>query len=167
MSNINERNEEYESSTFQVPPQFHSLLGEEITGNHITTKLSRLRKKKKEGKLTTEEQKIFNWLKGKDNTETNKIYARKDIMTKTGAPGPDGENGKNFHIRYHEKDKDNANPTKIGGLADLSVKGKRSMVSDQIENNRVQYYESYDKEIQNMKYLIEYMDNNKTKIIKS
>ena len=58
MSNINERNEEYESSTFQVPPQFHSLLGEEITGNHITTKLSRLRKKKREGKLTTEEQKI-------------------------------------------------------------------------------------------------------------
>lgn len=167
MSNINERNEEYESSTFQVPPQFHSLLGEEITGNYITTKLSRLREKKKEGKLTTEEQKIFNWLKGKDIAETNKIDAKKRIGMKTGAPGPDGEPGKNHYIRHHKKKRDNANPTKIGGLADLRVKGKHSKVSDQIENNRVQYYESYEKEIQDIKYLIEYMDNNKNKTIKS
>ena len=32
MKHINERNEEYESSTFTVPPQFHSSLGKKITG---------------------------------------------------------------------------------------------------------------------------------------
>mgnify|MGYP000244349778 CR=1 FL=1 len=42
----------------------------------------------------------------------------------------------------------------------MRVKGKHSKVSDQIENNRVQYYESYNKEIEGMKYLIEYMNNN-------
>lgn len=162
MDNINERNEEYENSTFQVPPKFHSLLGKEITGNNITTKISRLSKKEN---LTNDEEEVLRWLKGKDNAETNKIDAKKRIKMKTGAPGT--KKGGNNFIDTHEKDRDNANPGKVGGLADLRVKGKHSKVSDQIENNRVQYYESYDKEIQNMKYLIEYMDNNKTKIIKS
>lgn len=162
MSNINERNEEYESSTFQVPPQFHSLLGKEITGNNITTKISRLSKKEN---LSNDEQQILRWLKGKDNAETNKIDSKKRIGMKTGAPGI--KKGGNNFIDTHEKDRDNANPTKIGGLADLRVKGKHSKVSDQIENNRVQYYESYEKEIQDIKYLIEYMDNNKNKTIKS
>lgn len=162
MSKINERNEEYESSTFQVPPQFHSLLGKEITGNNITTKLSRLKNKEN---LTDEEQQAFRWLKGKDNAETNKIDARKRITMKTDGVG--AKKGGNAFIDTHEKDRDNTNPTKVGGLADMKVRGKHSKVSDQIENNRVQYYESYEKEIQNMKYLIEYMDNNNNKTIKS
>jgi hypothetical protein len=155
MENINERNEEYESATFQVPPQFHSLLGKEITGNNITTKISRLKDKQK---LTNEEQQVLRWLKGKDNAETNKIDAIKRIKMKTDAPGTK-QGGNNF-IDTHKKDRNNTNPTKVGGLADMRVKGKHSKVSDQIENNRVQYYESYNKEIEGMKYLIEYMNNN-------
>jgi len=162
MSTINERNEEYESSTFQVPPQFHSLLGKKITGNNITTKISRLSNKEN---LTDEEQRVLRWLKGKDNAETNKIDARKRITMKTDGVG--AKKGGNAFIDTHEKDRDNTNPTKVGGLADLKVRGKHSKVSDQIENNRVQYYESYEKEIQNMKYLIEYMDNNNNKTIQS
>lgn len=73
--------------------------------------------------------------------------------------------GGNAFIDTHEKDKDNANPTKVGGLADMKVRGKHSKVSDQIENNRVQYYESYNKEIKDMKYLIEYMCNKNNKTI--
>ena len=163
---INEGNKEYDESLFQVPQQFQSFLGKEITGNkvngnYITTKINRLKEKGK--KLTEKEQKFLRWLKGKDNAETNKIDAIKRIKMKTGAPG--GKKGGNNFIDTHEKDRDNANPTKISGLADMRVKGKHSKVSDQIENNRVQYYESYEKEIKDMKYLIEYMDNKNNKNI--
>ena len=159
---INEGNKEYDESLFQVPQQFQSFLGKEITGNNITTRINRLTNKEN---LSNEEQQVLRWLKGKDNAETNKIDAIKRIKMKTGAPG--GKKGGNNFIDTHEKDRDNANPTKISGLADMRVKGKHSKVSDQIENNRVQYYESYEKEIQNMKYLIEYMDNNNNKTIQS
>ena len=47
----------------------------------------------------------------------------------------------------------------------MKVRGKHSKVSDQIENNNVRYYESYKKEMKNMKYLIEYMCNNNNKTI--
>jgi hypothetical protein len=157
---INEGNKEYDESLFQVPQQFQSFLGKEITGNNITTRINRLTNKEN---LSNEEQQVLRWLKGKDNAETNKIDAIKRIKMKTGAPG--GKKGGNNFIDTHEKDRDNANPTKISGLADMRVKGKHSKVSDQIENNRVQYYESYEKEIKDMKYLIEYMDNKNNKNI--
>jgi len=160
MSMINEGNKEYDESLFQVPQQFQSFLGKEITGNNITTRINRLTNKEN---LSNEEQQVLRWLKGKDNAETNKIDAIKRIKMKTGAPG--GKKGGNNFIDTHEKDRDNANPTKISGLADMRVKGKHSKVSDQIENNRVQYYESYEKEIKDMKYLIEYMDNKNNKNI--
>ena len=160
MKNINERNEEYESSTFTVPPQFHSSLGKKISGNNITTKISRLNKKEK---LTSEEQKTLTWLKGKDKAETNKIDAQKRIIKRTDGVGK--KKGGNAFIDTHEKDNANANPTKAGGLADMKVRGKHSKVSDQIENNSVQYYESYKKEMKDMKYLIEYMCNNNNKTI--
>tara|TARA_R110001592_G_scaffold35358_1_gene120257 strand:+ start:593 stop:1075 length:483 start_codon:yes stop_codon:yes gene_type:complete len=160
MKQVNERNEEYESSTFTVPPQFHSSLGKKISGNNITTKISRLNKKEK---LTSEEQKTLTWLKGKDNAETNKIDAQKRIIKRTDGVGK--KKGGNAFIDTHEKDRDNANPTKPGGLAKITSSGKHSKVSDQIENNSVQYYESYNKEMKDMKYLIEYMCNKNNKTI--
>jgi|TARA_Y100001937_G_C7095940_1_gene320073 hypothetical protein len=160
MKNLNEKNEEHESSTYTVPPQFHSSLGEKISGNNITTKISRLSKKEN---LTDEEEKTLKWLKGKNNAEVNKIDAQKRIIMRTDGVGK--KKGGNAFIDTHEKDKDNANPTKVGGLADMKVRGKHSKVSDQIENNRVQYYESYNKEIKDMKYLIEYMCNKNNKTI--
>ena len=160
MKNLNEKNEEHESSTYTVPPQFHSSLGEKISGNNITTKISRLSKKEN---LTDEEEKTLKWLKGKNNAEVNKIDTQKRIIMRTDGVGK--KKGGNAFIDTHEKDKDNANPTKVGGLADMKVRGKHSKVSDQIENNRVQYYESYNKEIKDMKYLIEYMCNKNNKTI--
>ena len=160
MKNLNEKNEEHESSTYTVPPQFHSSLGKKISGNNITTKISRLSKKEN---LTDEEEKTLKWLKGKNNAEVNKIDTQKRIIMRTDGVGK--KKGGNAFIDTHEKDKDNANPTKVGGLADMKVRGKHSKVSDQIENNRVQYYESYNKEIKDMKYLIEYMCNKNNKTI--
>ena len=48
-------------------------------------------------------------------------------------------------------------------MVKINSSGKHSKVSDQIENNRVQYYESYDSEIEAVRYLIEYMNNNNNK----
>ena len=98
-------------------------------------------------------------------SEVNKIDAKKRVVMRTDGVG--AKKGGNAFKDTHEKDRDNANPSKVGGLAKLTSSGKHSKVSDQIENNRVQYYESYNKEIENMKYLIEYMNNNNNKIIKS
>jgi len=60
----------------------------------------------------------------------------------------------NQFIKTHEKDVDNANPTKAnGGMIDAknSFKSKNIMANDAI------YQENYNKEINSMKYLIEYL----------
>ena len=72
----------------------------------------------------------------------------------------------NAFKKAHTKDRKNKNVDKIGGMAKLTSSGKHTKASDQVANNRVQYYESFDKEIKDMIYLIEYMNNNdKNKIL--
>tara|TARA_R110001592_G_scaffold245004_2_gene506350 strand:- start:39 stop:521 length:483 start_codon:yes stop_codon:yes gene_type:complete len=153
MEQINEKNEEYESSTYSVPPHLHSSLGKKIKGGNITTKITRLNKKEK---LTSEEQKTLRWLESKNTSETNKIDARKRIKMDTDTPG-DKKGFNNFKDTYEQK---KSNPTKPGGIPNFSVKGKGSKVSNQLKNNEVRYYESYNKELKDMKYLIEYMSKN-------
>ena len=63
----------------------------------------------------------------------------------------------NEFIETHEKDRDNANPTGVGGIPKVN-KGK---VSDKIMSNREVYNEAINKEISEVRYLIEYMNNNK------
>lgn len=63
----------------------------------------------------------------------------------------------NQFIKSHTKDKDNANPTGVGGIPKLH----KGSVNDKIMSNREVYNESIIKEISEMKYLMEYMDNNK------
>ena len=60
--------------------------------------------------------------------------------------------------KEHEKDKDNADPT--GVRIPTLHKGS---VRRQIETNKITY-ESLDKELAGMRYLIEYMNNNKQKL---
>ncbi len=62
---------------------------------------------------------------------------------------------KNQFIKTHTKDKDNADPTRPnGGMIDIrkSSKMRNIMANDAI------YQENYKKEIDSIKYLIEYMD---------
>jgi hypothetical protein len=81
--------------------------------------------------------------------ETN--YNAKDIKRKGGA--------ENQFLTKHTKDRDNANPTAIGGVPNVT-KGK---VSDKIMTNKEVYNEGLNKELSGMRYLIEYMDNNNKK----
>ena len=71
----------------------------------------------------------------------------------------------NTFKKTHTKDRKNKNVDKIGGMAKLTSSGKHTKTSNQLANNIVQYYESFDKEIKDMIYLIEYMDNNDKKNI--
>lgn len=159
MSKINEENIDFQKAEYSVPSQFQKELGlDKITGNNILTKIARY---KKMGNLSPEAEKAFKWLESKNRSETDKIYAQKDIIRKTDGVG--SKKGGNAFKDTHEK-KGSPNPDKIGGLAKLTSSGKHSKVSDQIEQNKVTYYESFDAEIDAARYLIEYMDNKKTKI---
>lgn len=67
----------------------------------------------------------------------------------------------NQFIKKHEKDKDNANPTAIGGIPKMN----KGSIRDKIMTNKEVYNEGLAKEIADIRYLIEYMDNNNNKQI--
>lgn len=153
-------NHDFVNKDYVVPENLRDILGNKISGNNITTRISRLNSKES---LSEMEQEALKWLENKHKGETRKIHAQKDIIAKTGGIGK--KKGGNAFKDTHEKDNANANPTKISGLGKVTSSGEHSKVSDQIENNRIQYYESFQSEIDAMRYLIEYMNNNNNKII--
>jgi hypothetical protein len=63
----------------------------------------------------------------------------------------------NQFIEKHEKDRDNANPTAIGGIPKVN----KGSIKDKIMTNKEVYNEGISKEITEIRYLIEYMTNNK------
>ena len=65
----------------------------------------------------------------------------------------------NQFIKTHAKDRDNANPTAVGGIPDIT----KGNIKDRIMTNKEVYNEGMSKEISNIRYLIEYMDNNNNK----
>ena len=83
----------------------------------------------------------------------NSLEHDKETIKKNKTVRKDGGMENQF-IKTHEKDVDNANPTKSNlGMIDVkkSFKNKNIMANDAI------YQENYNKEIGSMKYLIEYM----------
>lgn len=63
----------------------------------------------------------------------------------------------NQFIKTHEKDRDNANPTAVGGIPKVN----KGSIKNKIMTNKEVYNEGIDKEISEIRYLIEYMNNNK------
>jgi hypothetical protein len=63
----------------------------------------------------------------------------------------------NEFIKTHEKDRDNANPTAVGGIPKVT----KGSIKDKIMTNTEVYNEGLNKEISDIRYLIEYMNNNK------
>jgi len=64
----------------------------------------------------------------------------------------------NQFIRTHEKDKDNANPTNANSGM---VKINKGTMYRKVMSGKEVYNESINKEITYIKYLMEYMNNNK------
>ena len=139
---------------FPVPKKFKKLIGNEISGNNMTTIMSRLRKKENKSK---EEEELLEYLEKEYENIADSIDNKKRIQMNLGR--------ENTFKKTHTKDRKNKNVDKIGGMAKLTSSGKHTKTSNQLANNIVQYYESFDKEIKDMIYLIEYMDNNDKKNI--
>jgi len=82
------------------------------------------------------------------NTLRNAIDKVKKVQMKTGR--------ENVYKKTHTKDS-SKNPTNVN-------KANIQTTSDEIMNNRTTYSENYKTEISKIRYLIEYMDNNKNKL---
>jgi hypothetical protein len=65
----------------------------------------------------------------------------------------------NQFIKTHEKDKDNANPTGVGGIPKMN----KGSINRKIMSNKEVYNENLNVEISEIRYLIEYMNNNHKK----
>lgn len=98
---------------------------------------------------------LLKWLDQTLNQERQAVdQPKRQIMNTDGVGSKEGGNA---FKDTHEKDNANANPT--GVRMPKLHKGK---VSRQIMTNKVQY-ESINDEFEEIKYLIEYMNNNKNK----
>lgn len=129
------------------------------TKNHqaFAMEMSRL-KKAKEICETTKNCEEFNRLGGNSRLKEveNLVTTAKDANYNTKKVGMDAGRENQF-IKTHEKDKDNANPTGVGGVPKIN----KGSVNRKIMSNKEVYNEGIDKEISEIRYLIEYMTNNK------
>lgn len=131
--------------------------GEQKTHQAFAVELSRLRKEKdncENNNVCAE----FNRLGGQKRfiEVENLVKRAKNANYQEKKTGMDAGRQNQF-IRTHEKDRDNANPTKAGGLPQVT----KGDVSRKIMSNQEVYNEAYINELSEIRYLIEYMDNNK------
>jgi hypothetical protein len=96
------------------------------------------------------------WIENNLGKEIEAVDAPKRIIMQTDGQG--GKKGGNAYKDTHSKDRDNANPTGVG-----MPKVHKGSMRRQIMTNKVQY-ESINSEIDDIRYLIEYMDNNKKQL---
>lgn len=149
-------NSELLNKTYQVPENLKNNIGSTVSYKNMKMIKSRLEKAKTEN---VEEFKrkggdeTLRWIENSLKTDRDSIYNRKKIGMDTGK--------ENEFLTTHEKDKDNKNVTKVGGIPKIG-KGK---VFRKIMSNKEVYNESLEKEIDQIVYLIEYMNNNLNKII--
>jgi hypothetical protein len=128
-------------------------LGDKISGTNLTTIKSRLEKKEN---LAQDEQDALNWITKKYEEEIGRIDSGKRTKMRAG-----DDSTPNAFKKTHTKDGKDTEVAEPDKGVKLTSSGKHSKVSDQIEHNRVQYYESIDKEFEEMRYLIEYMNKDK------
>jgi hypothetical protein len=129
------------------------------TKNHqaFAMEMSRL-KKAKETCESTKNCGEFNRLGGENRLKEVEglVKTAKDANYNEKKVGMDAGRENQF-IKTHGKDRDNANPTAIGGIPKVN----KGDISRKILSNKEVYNEQIEKEISNIKYLIEYMTNNK------
>tara|TARA_Y100000389_G_scaffold88339_1_gene84764 strand:- start:1149 stop:1640 length:492 start_codon:yes stop_codon:yes gene_type:complete len=143
-----------------------ALKKDKISGNNLTTTISRLEKSIKENP-NEEKQYVLNYLKGLVNRVRNTIDAPKKARMNVGAQGT--KKSVNGGMNNYKEGKPKS------GVGNLNVKGQPKLTSKGLNGktnhnekvsdpNKTTYYESYSEEIQAMRYLIEYMNNKKIKI---
>ena len=146
-------NSKLEGKTYNVPKQYHPFLGGTVTYPNLKMIKTRLNQAKKEGNTAEFNKKggdsVLTWVEETLKTDRDAIYSVKKTGMDAGR--------ENQFLKTHTKDKDNANPTAVGGLPKI---GKGS-ISRKIMTNKEVYNESINEEINQIRYLMEYMNNNK------
>ena len=131
-------------------PSAKKYLGDKISGTNLTTIKSRLDNKEN---LSKEESEALDWITKKYEEEIKRIDSSKRTKMRAG-----DDSTPNAFKKTHTKDGKDTEVADVNKGVKLTSSGKHSKVSDQIENNRVQYYESISLELNEIKYLIEYMN---------
>lgn len=138
---------------YPVPQELQRFFGPTISYANLKMTKTRLNKAK-DGQNFDEYNDIggeigLNWIEQTLKTDRNVIHSKKKTGMDAGR--------ENEFIEKHEKDKDNANPTAVGGLPKIN----KGNVSRKIMTNKEVYNESLNKELKDIIYLMEYMNNNK------
>jgi hypothetical protein len=139
---LNEENKDLnkKGSYIIVSDEFKDCFkNDKVTYTNLTTKKNRLEKK---DELDKKESKLLKWINNKLKKESNKVDAPKRTRMNLGIEGrKQGEDGFN---NYRKRES-----TKIPGVGEV-LKVNESEIK---------------KEMESIRYLIEYMDNNKNKIL--
>ncbi len=94
-------NLDIDNKKFPVPKKFKKLIADEISGNNMTTKMSRLRKKENKSK---EEEELLEYLEKEYENIADSIDNKKRIQMNLGR--------ENAFKQTHTKDRKNKNVTK-------------------------------------------------------
>jgi hypothetical protein len=131
--------------------------GESKNHQAFAMEMSRL-KKAKEACMATKNCVEFEKLGGDSKLKEveSLVKTAKDANYSQKKVGMDAGRENQF-IKKHDKDRDNANPTGVGGIPKMN----KGSVNRKIMSNKEVYNESIEDEISEIRYLIEYMDNNK------
>lgn len=146
-------NSKLENKIYNVPETHQKFLGATISYPNLKMTKTRLNQAKKDGNLDEFNKKggeqILSWVEETLKNDRNAIYSVKKTGMDAGR--------ENQFLKKHTKDKDNANPTAVGGLPKIN----KGNISRKIMTNKEVYNESINTEINQIRYLIEYMNNNK------
>jgi len=146
-------NSKLAGKSYQVPPEYQKYLGASISYPNLKMNKTRLSKARDDKNFDEFKQRggdeALKWIEQTLKTDRDAIYSVKKTGMDAGR--------ENQFIEKHEKDKDNANPTAVGGLPKIN----KGNISRKIMTNKEVYNESISTELKQIIYLMEYMNNNK------
>ncbi len=149
-------NSKLDGKSYPVPPEYQKYLGASISYPNLKMNKTRMSKAKDDKNFDEFRQRggdeALKWIEQTLKTDRDAIYNVKKTGMDAGR--------ENQFIEKHEKDKDNANPTAVGGLPKIN----KGNISRKIMSNKEVYNESISVELKQIIYLMEYMNNNKQKI---
>ncbi len=149
-------NSELKTNTYEVPPILQKFMGSTISYANMKMTKTRLTQAKEAKNFEEYKQKggdeVVKWIEETLKTARDSVYNVKKTGMDAGR--------ENEFLKTHEKDKDNANPTQVGGLPKIN----KGNISRKIMTNKEVYNESINVELQQIRYLMEYMSIKKTKL---
>ena len=145
------------NKTYTVPTELSQFLGNSISYENMKMTKTRLNRVKNTNHQEYQQKggdAVLNWIDSELNRDRTAVKSTKKIGMDTGR--------ENQFIRTHNKDKDNANPTDANSGM---VKIGNGTIYRKVMSGKEVYNEEIQAEITQIRYLIEYMNNNnKTKL---